>query len=76
MRCLALQILYHRDIKFTNFMLGLGMAAHAVKLIDFGLSTFLVPGEKLKMKVGSLEFMVKYHTFAKIMSGCLGTGGS
>lgn len=36
------------------------MATDKVKLIDFGLSTFIAPGEKLNARIGSLEFMVDY----------------
>ena len=56
-------------------MLGLNQT---VKLIDFGLSTFIVPGEKLNKKVGSLEFMVQlFCVFVKFyILNYVGTGSS
>ncbi len=46
----------HRDIKLENIMIGLGNHLISPKLIDFGLSIVLCPGETTKDICGTLAY--------------------
>lgn len=46
----------HRDIKLENIMITLKGGIPTVKLIDFGLSQFLAPGDKGRQSFGTLSY--------------------
>ena len=47
----------HRDLKPENIVLSSLNDINSFKIIDFGLSTFYKPGEKINMKCGSLGYV-------------------
>ncbi|XP_061374612.1 calcium-dependent protein kinase 24-like [Gastrolobium bilobum] len=47
----------HRDLKPENFLFADGTEGSSLKAIDFGLSTFYVPGERFNEIVGSPYYM-------------------
>jgi serine/threonine protein kinase len=47
----------HRDLKPSNILLASFNSTIEPKIIDFGLSKFIVPGKMSKTEAGSLAFM-------------------
>lgn len=47
----------HRDIKLENILLNLDGKQPRAKLIDFGLTTFLGPGQQTDEPVGTLKYV-------------------
>lgn len=56
----------HRDIKLENILLDSG---RAMKLIDFGLAAFYLPGKKLRVHCGSPSYAAPEIVARKMYEG-------